>query len=134
VARTFPWGTTYYSKTYKKGSRITTKTRNFGTYALKTDSIPPTITPLNFKEGKWMSKADYLKVKIKDDESGISTYRGTINGKFIMMQYDYKTGILKYDFRDKVSDGVENNLKIIVVDNVGNNTTFEATFYRKEKV
>lgn len=132
VARTYPWGTKYYSKTHKEGSRITTRTRTFGTFKLESDETPPTVKPVNFYNKKWMSHADFLKVKIKDKDSGISTYRGTINGKFIVMQYDYKTHILKYDFRDNVVKKTENNLKIIVVDNVGNNTTFESTFFRKE--
>lgn len=132
VARTYPWGTKYYSKTYKDGSRITTKTRTFGTYKLVMDTIPPTITPINFRAKKWISNAKYLKIKIKDDDSGISTYRGTINGKFIVLEYDYKTHTLQYDFRDKVSNQTENKLKLIVVDHVGNSSTFETTFFRKE--
>jgi len=48
------------------------------------------------------------------------------------MEYDYKTNSLVYDFNDEVNTTeTENNLKIIVVDNVGNSTTFEGTFFRK---
>ncbi len=132
VARVFPWEKKYYSNTYKEGSRITTKTRTFGTFQLEMDLTPPTIEPVNFRHKKWVSDLDFLKLRIKDEESGIDTYYGTINGKFIALEYDYKTDIIQYDFRDKVSDKTENNLKIIVVDNVGNSTTFEATFFRKE--
>ena len=79
-----------------------------------------------------MSNYRYLKFKISDDLSGISSYRGTINGKFILMEYDYKTNSLVYDFNDEINTTeTENNLKIIVVDNVGNSTTFEGTFFRK---
>lgn len=130
VARTYPWGGKVYSKTLKEGDRITTRTNIFGTYKLAMDTTPPTIEPANFYKGKWMSKAGFLKVKINDNESGIASYRGTINGKFIAMQYDYKTHILKYDFRDRVSNDSEKKLKIIVVDNVGNSKTFKSTVYR----
>ena len=47
------------------------------------------------------------------------------------MEYNYKTDVLTYDFDDAVISETENNLKLIVVDNVGNSTTFEATFFRK---
>ena len=47
------------------------------------------------------------------------------------MEYEYKKGTLTYDFDDEIISDTENNLKIIVTDNVGNNATFEATFYRK---
>jgi hypothetical protein len=39
--------------------------------------------------------------------------------------------MLTYDFDDKVITETENNLKVIVTDNVGNSSTFEATFFRK---
>lgn len=133
VARVMPWGQKYYSSTYKDGTRITTKTKTFGDFRLERDDTPPTITPLNFRDKKWVSELNFLKLKIKDNESGIDTYYGTINGQFIVLEYDYKTDQIQYDFRDKISNDTENNLKIIVVDNVGNSSTFEATFYRKEQ-
>ena len=95
------------------------------------DTVAPTITPLNFADGKWISKNKTLELKIEDVESGVSSYRATLNGKFILTEYDYKKDLLVYDFDDNVVDDTENNLKVIVVDNVGNSTTFEATFFRK---
>src|SRR5699024_10537032 len=56
VARINPWGTKYYSKTYKEGDRIITKTRTLGTYTLASDHTPPSITPINFRNKKWISK------------------------------------------------------------------------------
>ena len=47
------------------------------------------------------------------------------------MEYDYKTNTLVHDFNDTIVTDTENNLKIIVTDNVGNSSTFEATFFRK---
>ena len=47
------------------------------------------------------------------------------------MEYDYKKNTLVYDFNDEVISDTKNNLKLIVTDNVGNSSTFEATFYRK---
>jgi hypothetical protein len=47
------------------------------------------------------------------------------------MEYDYKTDTLTHDFNDNVVTDTRNELKLIVVDNVGNSTTFEATFFRK---
>jgi len=47
------------------------------------------------------------------------------------MEYDYKTKTLTHDFNDNIVSDTNNNLKVIVTDNVGNNSTFEATFHRK---
>ena len=121
----------YYTTTKLEGTKLKGFTKYLGTYALIKDSVSPTIQPYNFSDGKWLSKYHYLKVKIEDKESGISSYRATINGKWILMEYDYKKKMLTYDFNDKVVSDTENNLKVIVTDNVGNSTTFEATFYRK---
>lgn len=131
IARISPWGTKYYCDTNKKENRFTTRTRTFGTYTLTTDDTPPEITPVNFYDGRWISNHDYLKLRISDDFSGISNYRATVNGKFILMGYNHKTNLITYDFDDGTITGTENNLKVIVTDNVGNSTTFEATFFRK---
>lgn len=131
IARTYPWGSKYYATTYKKENRFTTRTKTFGTYTLVTDDTSPKISPVNFNDGKWISKNRFLKLKITDDFSGISSYRATVNGKFIMMEYNHKTNLLTHDFNDGIVTDTENKLKVIVTDNVGNNTTFEATFFRK---
>ncbi|GAL77221.1 hypothetical protein JCM19274_4934 [Algibacter lectus] len=47
------------------------------------------------------------------------------------MEYEYKTNTLTYDFNDGDFTDTNNNLKVIVTDNVGNSSTFEALFYRK---
>ncbi|MBT8244174.1 MAG: M23 family metallopeptidase [Winogradskyella sp.] len=120
-----------YVSTRRKGDTLTARSKTLGLYTLANDTVPPTIKPVNFKNKKWLSKYRYLKLKISDDLSGISKYRATVNGKWILMEYDYKTNTLTHDFNDNVVTDIENNLKIIVTDNVGNSSTFEATFYRK---
>ena len=120
-----------YSSTKRKGNILSSSTKTLGTYTLSTDVDSPKIRPVNFQDGKWLSKYRYLKMKITDDVSGIKNYRATINGKWILMEYDYKKNSLIYDFNDNIISETKNNLKIIVTDNVGNSSTFEATFFRK---
>ncbi|NNC51197.1 MAG: M23 family metallopeptidase [Flaviramulus sp.] len=120
-----------YTNTKRKANLLIANTKTLGKYALAIDTIKPKISPINFKDGQWISKYRYLKVKIDDKESGISNYRATVNGKWILMEYDYKTKTLTHDFNDGVITEPKNNLKVIVTDNVGNNSTFEALFYRK---
>lgn len=124
-------GNPNYSTTYKDGDRFTTKTRTFGDYTLASDTKPPSVTPVNFRDGQWISNNKDLKVKISDELSGIDSYRATVNGKFILMEYEYKQNLLTHDFADGVITDTENELKIEVTDNVGNTTIFESTFYRK---
>ncbi|TWO31476.1 M23 family metallopeptidase [Seonamhaeicola sediminis] len=121
-----------YTYTQRRGNILTASTKTLGTFALATDTIKPTITPVNFKDGQWLSKYRYLKIKIDDEGSGVSNYRATINGKWILMERDnYKDKTITFDFNDGIVTDTKNILKIIVTDNVGNNSTFESLFYRK---
>ena len=123
----------YLSYVYstKKEDKLTARTKTLGDYILASDVEKPEIKPLNFDDGKWLSNYRYLKVKLSDDLSGIKNYRATVNGKWILMEFDAKKQILTHDFNDNVVTDTKNNLKIIVTDNVGNSATFEATFFRK---
>lgn len=125
-------GKPYHVNTTRKGDRLTASTRLFGDFAVVYDGVAPEIKPLNFADGKWISNESTLRIKITDDLSGISSYRATINGEFILMEYEPKKDILVYDFADGVNGSTENNLKLIVIDNVGNSATFEAKFFRKQ--
>ncbi|MCF7569344.1 M23 family metallopeptidase [Sabulilitoribacter arenilitoris] len=120
-----------YSSTKRKDNILTTYSKTLGEFVLATDTIKPKITPINFKKGQWLSNFRYLKIKIDDELSGISNYRATVNGTWILMEYDYKTKTLTHDFNDGIITETKNNLKVIVTDNVGNNSTFETVFYRK---
>lgn len=125
-------GEVYYTGAKIKEGRLSCSTRKLGTYSIGMDKTAPTISPQNIKDKKWMSNYRYLKFKIDDTKSGIKGYRATVNGKFILMEYDYKTKSLVHDFNDNVVTDTENNLKLIVTDNVGNSSTFETTFFRKK--
>jgi len=122
----------FYSGSRIKDNKLSCSTRKMGTYSIDMDKTPPKFSPINLTNGKWISKYRYLKFKIEDDKSGIKGYRATVNGKFILLEYDYKTRMLVHDFNDNSVTDTENNLKLIVTDNVGNSSTFETTFFRKK--
>lgn len=132
VARLSPNGYPIYSTTYREGDRLYTKTRTFGDYTITSDTTPPRIVPVNFKNGQWISSNKDLKVKISDNLSGIKDFKATVNGKFILMEYEYKQNLLTHDFADGIVTDSENNLEITVTDNAGNRQTYTATFFRKQ--
>jgi hypothetical protein len=131
MARATPWGAAYHVSSSLKGKTLSGFTRTLGTYTVRKDIRDPTINPVNFKDGQWISKNRTLQIKIDDRDSGIDGYRATVNGKFILMEYDYKTDMLTHYFEDGVVTDTDNELVVIVTDNVGNSTKFEATFHRK---
>lgn len=119
-----------YTNTYKRGDTFTTRTRNLGTYMLAKDITPPQIRAKNFKPKQWLNNYRYLSLEIKDDLSGIDTYSATLNGEWILMEYEPKTNTLTYNFDDLQLDKNQFELVILVTDNVGNSNTFTSTFYR----
>lgn len=131
IASVAPWGSKYYASTIKKKDRFTTKTNQFGTYQLFEDTTPPSIKPVNFRDKQWLTNFRFLKLEIEDKETGIESYRATVNGEFILMEYDYKTKTLTHDFNDNIVSDTKNELKVVVTDKVGNTGIFEAEFFRK---
>ncbi|SDL92716.1 M23 family metallopeptidase [Kriegella aquimaris] len=120
-----------YASTYKRGTTFTTRTRNLGTYTLAKDTIAPKVYSKNFKEDQWLTNYRYLSLRISDDLSGIDSYTATLNGEWILMEYEPKTNTITYNFDDKILDKSQCKLKVVVTDNVGNSTTLETNFYRK---
>lgn len=120
-----------YVSTKKKLDKVYTSTKSLGSYTLNFDTQDPTIEPLNFYNGQWISNNNTLKVRIKDNETGIRDYRASIDNQWILMEYNHKKGILTYDFNDKKLVGSKHIFKIVVSDNVGNTKMLNATFFRK---
>ena len=131
IARLDAYGKPIHQNTSRQGTQLEANVSKLGQYGVFFDYTPPTITMKTPAEGQWFSTAKKLKVIIKDSESGIADYRATINDRFVLMEYDYKTNTLTYDFCDAVVDEAAHNLKVVVLDNAGNSATFERLFYRK---
>lgn len=122
-----------YNPTYRKDGLFTSKVKILGKYALIADTAVPKISIATPIEGKWISDQKTIQLAINDEGSGIKSYNGYLNGKWILFEYDNKTKKLTHFFNDGiVSDGA-NDLKVVVVDNVGNSTTFETRFFRSQK-
>lgn len=117
--------------TYKRGGTFTARTRYLGTYTLAKDTIAPTIRTKNFKEKQWLNNYKYLSVLISDDLSGVDTYSATLNGEWVLMEYEPKRNTLTYNFDDKILDKKQCVLEVTVTDNVGNKNTLTTAFYRK---
>lgn len=120
-----------YQNTRKKGDTFYTTTKTLGKYTLVYDNQVPKIYNLNFKNNQWITNKDEIRVNISDSGSGIKSYRATIDGEWILMEYDLKRKKLIYNFKDKKLVGSKHSFKIVVSDNVGNTNTLSATFYRK---
>jgi hypothetical protein len=100
-----------------KNNRLQFSTRDFGQFTLLRDSVPPTITKIALSSAA-------ARFKIKDNLSGISYFEANINGKWLLMVYDYKTGILKSE-KEETMKVLAGDFELKVVDQAGNETIFK---------
>jgi murein DD-endopeptidase MepM/ murein hydrolase activator NlpD len=108
---------------------VKTQVKEFGDFMVMVDTTPPVIIAVNITPGKRLNKQNTIKVKIHDNLAGIKSYRGTLNGKWILMDYDAKNQLLTYSFDDRIRNG-KNDFILTVKDNVGNETVYKASLVK----
>ncbi|MAQ32074.1 MAG: hypothetical protein CMD26_05040 [Flavobacteriales bacterium] len=106
-----------------KENKIIGKSNKFGAFTIVIDTIKPIIK--HYKK----NDANSINFEISDELSGIQSFRGEIDNKWILMDYDFKTGILKHDFNTN-PDNKNHQIKLIVTDQAGNISTFINEYYR----
>jgi len=87
-------------------------TAELGDFVLLKDSIAPFIHRVHCNT--WSAR-----FKISDDLSGIDKYEAIVNGEWLMMKYDYKTGIIQSEKLDKTKP-LKGDFVLKVTDRVGN--------------
>jgi hypothetical protein len=103
---------------------VTTRSTNFGNYFVSIDTIAPTIKPLNISKDGSINDTISIQFKIEDNLSGISTYKGTINGKWVLMEYDAKNDLLLYEFDENTPRDNKFSFVLTITDKKNNVTTF----------
>jgi hypothetical protein len=112
-----------------EGDFLFTGIAGFGSYIVAIDTVPPEIKPVNISPGKNISGQSTIKVKITDRFAGIKNYRATMNGKWILMDWDPKNALLTYTIDERTIKG-KNSFKLMVTDGRDNETIYEAELIR----
>ena len=101
--------------------------RDLGTYTVAVDTVPPVITPVN--QAQW-GRTGKIIFKAKDKETGINTYRGTIDGKYALFgKPNSISGNLVCELDPKhVEKGGKHVVEMTVADGCGNCTTEQFEF------
>lgn len=101
----------------------------FGTYSIQVDTLAPQISGQSVKTNGVLYRNRSIKWQITDSQTGINNYWLYINDKWVLLEYDYKTGYISYtnegDFEGKCE------LKLIVEDHVGNQRIKKSIIYIK---
>jgi hypothetical protein len=105
--------------------------RVLGNYTLAVDTVPPKITPVPEYGKDKRPVFNTLKFKLSDNLSGIESYRGTIDGKWVLFEYDLKNNLIAYTFdTSRVPLGKKHVLNLEASDYKGNKTSYQTTFYK----
>ena len=113
-------GTNAYATEWNNGW-ITAKPKEFGSFRVVIDTVPPRLVPANFKNnGK---AASNLKLTITDTHAGVKDYDVYIDGNWTLAEYDAKKDLLTVIPKQKPSGGVH-EIKAAVTDKVGNKKTY----------
>lgn len=111
------------------GDYFTAKIKSFGTYAVFADTEKPTIKLHAAPKYSNYSKSKNLQILISDNLSGIKSYRATVDGKWILMEYDAKSARLTHTFDEHIKPGLH-KLQVVVLDHCGNENIFQSSFVR----
>jgi len=113
---------------YKDGA-VVARLRNFGSFAIGLDTIPPQIRPRNGSSARDLSNRKSLSFLIRDDLSGIKSYEAFIDNQWALFEYDPKNDLLIYTFDEaRVKKNSEHELELYVTDNKGNVSLYHSTF------
>lgn len=121
--------TGYCDSTKLEGGFLKATPKAFGDYYVTVDTVAPYITPVNIRNGSNMAAVKKISLRIGDNLSGIKSYKGFIDGKWVLMEWDYKTRVLSYTFDDGVAAG-KHVFDLTVSDYKNNIKQFKAEFYR----
>lgn len=132
MAKYYVAGVTARGGKYRIGGKyedgvMKVRIRDLGTYTVAVDTVPPVITPLN--QAQW-GRTGKIIFKAKDKETGINTYRGTIDGKYALFgKPNSISGNLVCELDPKhVEKGGKHVVEMTVTDGCGNRTTGQFEF------
>lgn len=109
--------------------RFAASISTFGDYALYLDTLPPVVEINYFPTD--LRRATGFSLLVKDNVSGGRLdYRGTVNGKWILLEYDGKSDKLTYNFADGDFPPGEHLFEIEVQDARGNSGRWKRRFRR----
>lgn len=116
-----------------KDNSFEARVKKTGVFAIAQDTIAPTIVPTRKYHNQWLSNFRSLRFKISDEQTGIKSYKATINGKWALFEHEPKKNEITFWFDDYfLLEGTKHLLEIDVIDQVGNTTSQKLTFFRKE--
>ncbi|HNW51025.1 MAG TPA: M23 family metallopeptidase [Prolixibacteraceae bacterium] len=99
-----------------------------GNFCIVADTIAPKINSLSIPDNKTFTDKQQIRFRITDNLSGIKSYNGSIDDRWVLFEYDAKDNLLIYHFDEYIDKGHSHVLKLVVTDNKDNARIYNATF------
>ena len=100
-----------------------------GRYIISRDTLEPEIKPINFKNNSNIKGKRSLRLRLKDELSGIKKYSSYINGIWALFEYEPKSNLIFHNLSDGIINNGENELIIKYEDVVGNKGVFKTKVF-----
>ena len=111
----------------RDGAVMTFKTRSTGTYSLDQDLKKPEVSLLKTTTyPRSNSTFREIRLRVADDKTGVERYSARIDDRFARIDFDYKKEMLKIIVPKDIPAG-SHNLRVVVIDGVGNTSVEEYT-------
>ncbi|MDA7636755.1 M23 family metallopeptidase [Flavobacteriaceae bacterium] len=118
-----------YISSKKNKSYIYASTSSLGEYIISKDTLKPDIKPINFTNKSNIKVKNTLKLRLKDDLSGIKNYSSYFNGNWALFEYEPKSNMIFHNLSDGIIKDGENELIIKYEDGVGNKGVYQVKVY-----
>ena len=114
---------------YYENGFVKAELKTFDSFYLTLDTVAPKIIPLNIRDGVNLASASKIQFRIADNLSGIDSFTALLDGRWVLMEYDSKSGSLWHRLDDLLIKG-KHDFQLIVSDKKNNTTMFHAVFYK----
>ena len=95
---------------------------SLATFEVAADTLAPRLQPVGQKN--WMRNGRIV-FSVKESETSIKSFRGTVDGNFVLFSYSSKNGRMELDLRKENVGRGKHLLRLEVVDACGNVSVFE---------
>ena len=103
--------------------------KTFDSFYITLDTIAPKIIPLNIRDGVNLDSASKIQFRISDNLSGVDSFTALLDGRWVLMEYDSKSGSLWHRMEDALSKG-KHDFQLIINDRKNNTAMYHAVFYK----
>lgn len=104
---------------------ITAGIKTIACYDVAVDTVAPVLKPVD--EQNW-SRNGVVKFSFEENETSLKKFKGTLNGKFVLFEYNSKNSEITLDLkRENIKCGLY-DLRLVVTDKCGNEVVYERKF------